>query len=207
MCDQAGGLQYGYHWLNLAVGTARCVRSGLHCRALIKVFITITATNDSNPFQVYRGDDEKPPEGRLSICSYQYGLINRFLGITSFASVQVAVVTLHAWFFFFSFRCASCTDACVVVQIIHPQGQDFSRDTLGNPLGHWLLKTPSKCVGLFCFSASLMLASIHGTRRTTLIISLCDRNNTAQSSLEHTHFWRHPMFVFDNQLNFDAGSQ
>ena len=100
MCDQAGGLQYGYHWLNLAGGTARCVRSGLHCRALIKVFITITATNDSNPFQVYRGDDENPPEGRLYICSYQYGVINRFLGITSFASVQVAVVTLHAWFFF-----------------------------------------------------------------------------------------------------------
>jgi hypothetical protein len=42
MCDQAGGLQHGYHWLNLAGSTAPCVRSGLRCRALIKVFITIT---------------------------------------------------------------------------------------------------------------------------------------------------------------------
>jgi hypothetical protein len=40
--------------------TASCVRS--HRRASINnVFITVTVTNGSNPFQLYGGDDEQAP--------------------------------------------------------------------------------------------------------------------------------------------------
>jgi hypothetical protein len=90
MCDQAG-----WHaiWLPLAGSTAPCIRSGPHRRASIK---NVIVTNDSNPFQLYGGDGEQPP-GRQALNFFlSVRCENPFLGITSIARIQVAVVTLHA---------------------------------------------------------------------------------------------------------------